>query len=301
MLALAARWQGHALRQLLPAACQAAQLQQERGMKLFEIFSKEERAKRKAKLKEEMQRGYFDDFRDFRDSKGKVFAAPQRLAPASHAPAFPRMQVLLSNGSPSTFPPAATAAAAAAGSGGSEGSSSGGGGELQPAAASLVCLAFRAGAQPMLEAWAGGFSSRFQGRRGVALYELAIVEGVVMSMWPFKQLLLRNSSKAAAKYALPCRVLTHFGAMDGIRAGLHLTNLLTGYVFLVDAQGRLRWRASGSPSEQELQTLLRVTEELLREQGEPALPLQQAQQRAGQQQQAAVEGQSTPQQQAQPS
>lgn len=31
-----------------------------------------------------MQRGYFDDFRDFRDSKGKVFAAPQRLAPASH-------------------------------------------------------------------------------------------------------------------------------------------------------------------------------------------------------------------------
>lgn len=35
------------------------------------------------------------------------------------------------------------------------------------------------------------------------------------------------------------------------------------YVFLVDAQGRLRWRGSGSPSEHELQTLLRCTEELL--------------------------------------
>lgn len=34
-------------------------------------------------VQEEMQRGYFDDFRDFRDSKGKVFAAPERLVPAA--------------------------------------------------------------------------------------------------------------------------------------------------------------------------------------------------------------------------
>ncbi len=37
MLALAGRQQASGLRQLLPAACQAAQLQQERGMKLFEV------------------------------------------------------------------------------------------------------------------------------------------------------------------------------------------------------------------------------------------------------------------------
>lgn len=33
-------------------------------------------------LQEEMQRGYFDDFRDFRDSKGKVFLAPEKLIAA---------------------------------------------------------------------------------------------------------------------------------------------------------------------------------------------------------------------------
>lgn len=48
-------------------------------------------------------------------------------------------------------------------------------------------------------------------------------------MWPFKQLLLRNGAKSAGKYALPCRVLTHFGAIDRVRTGLHLTNLLTGW------------------------------------------------------------------------
>ncbi len=35
-------------------------------------------------LQEEMQRGYFDDFRDFRDSKGKVFFGPEKLIPAAH-------------------------------------------------------------------------------------------------------------------------------------------------------------------------------------------------------------------------
>lgn len=248
-------------------------------MKLFEIFSKEQRAKRKAQLKEEMQRGYFDDFRDFRDSKGKVFRAPERLVPASHAPAFPRMQVVQSDGSPATFPPPdassssnsdsqeAAGAAAAAAEAPSSSSSSGDGGEagggLQPCAASLVCLAFRAGAQPMLEAWASPFSEHFQGRSGVALYELAIVEGMVLRMWPFKQLLLRSGAGAAAKYALPCRHLHHFGDMQALRQALQLTNLLTGYVFLVDSRGRLRWRGSGNPSAQELQTLLRCTEELL--------------------------------------
>ncbi len=57
------------------------------------------------------------------------------------------------------------------------------------------------------------------------------------------------------------------------------------YVFLLDARGRLRWRASGSPSEQELQTLGRVTEQLLREQGEQAPQLQQMEHQAAQQQQ----------------
>jgi hypothetical protein len=54
---------------------------------LPQIFSKEEREKRRAALKEEMQRGYFDDFRDFRDKKGKVFVAPEKLIGANHVSA----------------------------------------------------------------------------------------------------------------------------------------------------------------------------------------------------------------------
>lgn len=31
-----------------------------------------------------MQRGYFDDYKDFRDSKGKVFPSLEKLVPAAH-------------------------------------------------------------------------------------------------------------------------------------------------------------------------------------------------------------------------
>ncbi|PRW59488.1 Mitochondria isoform 1 [Chlorella sorokiniana] len=230
-----------------------------------------------------MQRGYFDDFRDFRDSKGKVFLAPEKLAPAAHAPAFPRLEVVLSDGRPAVFPPAAASSSSDPSSSSSSSSSSAAAAEPPPAA-SLVCVAFREGAQPMLEAWAGPFAQQFQGRSGVALYELAIVEGVVMRMWPFKQLLLRGNAASAGKYALPVRHLHHFGDMQGLREALHLTNLLTGYVFLVDAQGRLRWRGSGNPSDSEMATLLRCTEQLLQEAGDAA----QQQRQPGQQAAAAA-------------
>ena len=84
-----------------------------------------------------------------------------------------------------------------------------------------------------------------------------------MRLPPFRSLLLRGGAASEGKYAMPCAHLTHFGDVAPLRAALHLTNLLTGYVFLVDAQGRQRWRASGNPSPAELDTLLRVTDQLL--------------------------------------
>lgn len=71
------------------------------------------------------------------------------------------------------------------------------------------------------------------------------------------------------------------------------------YVFLLDARGRLRWRASGSPSEQELQTLSRVTEQLLREQGERPPQVQQTEHQAAQQQQPPSRGGQLPQEEQQ--
>ena len=164
-----------------------------------------------------MQRGYFDDFRDFRDTGGKVWQAPDRLAPAAQAPPFPELHALRPDGSVATFPPVRGAAAAAAG-----------GASIEAARASLVIVAFRAGAQQMVEAWAAPFADHFRGRPGVALLELGLIESTLMSLWPFKALLLRGGAASEARYALPSTQLFHFGNTDDLRKALHMTNRLTG-------------------------------------------------------------------------
>lgn len=48
-----------------------------------------------------------------------------------------------------------------------------------------------------------------------------------------------------------------------IRETLQLTNSIVGYVFLLDREGRVRWRAHASPSKQEISALFSCTNHLL--------------------------------------
>lgn len=46
-----------------------------------------------------------------------------------------------------------------------------------------------------------------------------------------------------------------FGDAYEFRKVLGVPNLLSGYVFLLDRKGRVRWRASGMATEQELDSM----------------------------------------------
>lgn len=80
----------------------------------------------------------------------------------------------------------------------------------------------------MIEAWAGEFASRFASAPRAALVELAVVEGMVMRLPPFRSMLLREGSKAAERNGMPVRYLYHFGDSAEVRAALQMTNRLTG-------------------------------------------------------------------------
>jgi len=153
-----------------------------------------------------MQRGYFDDFKDFRENNGKVFFAPDRLIPASVSQPFPSITPASAEGGSTPFPPT---------------------GPTAPAV-SLVCIAFRAGAQEMIESWAAPYSQAFQSNPSAALYELSLVESVVMRLWPFRAMLISGGGKSQAKYAMPCHYLYHFQDPEPVRLALRMTNRLTG-------------------------------------------------------------------------
>lgn len=226
------------------------------SMRLFEIFSEEKRKQRLDKLKDEMQRGYFDDFKELRDTQGKMFQSSAQVTPPSHAPPFPPVSATAPDGSISPVIPLTAA-----------------GGQVEAVdQVTLVCIGLRAGCQPMIEKWAAPFT-HFQhlspppsSSPSLSVVELSIVDSKVMSIWPFKFLLLRESKRAKRpEYAIQPRMLTFFGDGDEIRHRLGLANKLTAYVFLVDSKGRIRWQACGFPTQEETDRLQLFTQQIASE------------------------------------
>ena len=68
----------------------------------------------------------------------------------------------------------------------------------------------------------------------------------VMRMWPFRSLIVRSGASQEAKSTVmqPCQAF-YFGDTEHIMQAARMSNRLTGYVFLLDASGRMRWQASG--------------------------------------------------------
>jgi ATPase complex subunit ATP10 len=136
----------------------------------------------------------------------------------------------------------------------------------------------------MIEAWAEPFSraaaqqneqnqdqqSQQQqptsSNKNVALVELALIESVVMGVWPFRNILMKNGGASQGKYTINATYLYQFVRdTDSIRNALQMTNRLTGYVYLVDSLGRVRWRGSGNPSDKEIDMMLQCSSQLVKE------------------------------------
>jgi len=218
---------------------------QTRGIKLVDIFDRKKAKERLAKIKEEADRGYWDDFKELRDSKGKLFSSPDRLIAAQAAPLVPDSQILLPDGTPTNLQT-----------------------EVASHAATLLCVAFRSGAEEMLASWSEPYGKQ-QDPSTSQLIELSIVESVVMTWWPFKDMILRGKSSEAEGGSMSPRYLFHFGDSKAYVQGLNLSNKLTGYVFLVDNAGRVRWRGSGSASAEERTAFLKCSQQLA---AQPAVP-----------------------------
>jgi len=216
-----------------------------RGLNIFTVFNKEVREKEKERLRDELNRGYFDDFRDIKKSGGKIAQASTSLTPVAASPRFPPLEVHVPKGGPALTLP------------------------IENSNATLICMAFRASAQPMVVSWSSPFAQNFSVSPSINVFEVSVIESSVLSLWPIKRLLLRimrGSQKEGN--ALERKVVYAFGDTYDFRKLLGVPNLLSGYVFLLDRKGRVRWRASGMATEEELESMASCTTRLL--QGEPS-------------------------------
>ncbi|KAK9787120.1 hypothetical protein WJX73_008776 [Symbiochloris irregularis] len=240
-----ARWLAEGAGALAICRGNAHLCEQQRSIKLFEIFSKEKTEARKAKLREDLQRGYFDDFKELRETEGRVFPPDSHSLLARDAVSLPELPVVLPDGSKTTFPS-----------------------QLQGFAGGMLCVAFREGADSMLQPWGEAFAAEFAGSESLRWFQLSLIESAVMRMWPFSSLITKAprkytwSTEDAPPAALQPEYLFHFGEAQELKKALNMKNQLTGYTYLLDAQGRVRWRASGAPQAGELEVLRQVARQL---------------------------------------
>ncbi|KAL1161268.1 hypothetical protein V6Z11_A07G122100 [Gossypium hirsutum] len=124
------------------------------------------------------------------------------------------------------------------------------------------------GGKAMVDSWSKPFYDTFSESKSVQLYEVSFIDSWLLCLNPIKQLLLRFMRKSSdgAKDALQRHIVYSFGDHYYFRKELKILNLLTGYIFLLDKFGRIRWQGFGLAKQEELSSLIYCTKVLLEEQ-----------------------------------
>ncbi|XP_010557382.1 PREDICTED: uncharacterized protein LOC104826399 isoform X2 [Tarenaya hassleriana] len=204
-----------------------------------------------------MNRGYFADMKEFKDHGGKIAAANKILIPAVAAMKFPALAATLSNGEILKLPIMSNSDEVK-----TEGSAS------AVPKVSLVCLSFRANSQDMINSWSNPFLESFSNSKDARLYEVSFVDKWLLCLSPVKYLLLRvmRKSNSSRDTVLQRQIAYSFGDHYYFRKSLRILNLLTGYIFLLDKCGRIRWQGFGRATPEEISSLLSCTSLLLEDQ-----------------------------------
>jgi hypothetical protein len=147
------------------------------------------------------------------------------------------------------------------------------------ARATLVTLAFAAVGQKQVEPWLAAFGAAHAPRRlfaapaaaAAAAATPAALNLVYLDGWLFARPWLRGFFLSSVRGGVPPPAASLTGvvfcaseqATDHAVHALGLRNRALGHVFLVDADGRIRWRAAGDAAPGEVEALLAATRELL--------------------------------------
>ncbi|KAL2341112.1 hypothetical protein Fmac_009052 [Flemingia macrophylla] len=232
-----------------------ARLTPKRFLDLHQFVNKEAVDKERARLADEMNRGYFADMAEFKKHGGKIAAANKVMIPAMVATKFPDFEVCFSDGKTMKLPIRVSDGAV-------------GSNNLSVPKASLVCLSFRASSQEMINSWSIPFVEAFRKSKDTHLYQVSFIDSWLLCRLPIKRYLLWTMKKPnhhENNDTLHKQMVYSFGDHYYLRKELKILNLLTGYIFLLDNFGRVRWQGFGLATKDELSSLLSCTSLLLDE------------------------------------
>lgn len=125
----------------------------------------------------------------------------------------------------------------------------------------LVAISFRDYGYQLLKSWIGPFEEAMKGKDRVEVIQLNLSEGW-FNKWVLG-VLIHSSMKRNTPVECHDRTLLYFGSnLLDFRDCLRMHNVMTGYVFLLDGLGRVRYAGSGEASEEEMKQLIQFAREL---------------------------------------
>ncbi|KAI9219231.1 ATP10 protein-domain-containing protein [Blastocladiella britannica] len=205
---------------------------------LYNFFSKERRLERRPSLQKEFHESYWKDLHEINKTKGKLYTASSVLAKPAHATAFPALMV-----HPLHRPDDKINIL-----------------DRLAGNVSLVTIATSTYGDNHTKSFEMPFRSAFP--------DLPVAQ-ISMADTPAKSWVLRVNMRYTAakvpKAVHPWYFVSMFEDVDPPLKHLAITNRYIGWVYLVDAKGRVRWRAHGIAEAAELEALGRCTQELLNE------------------------------------
>eukprot|EP00040_Diaphanoeca_grandis_P023468 m.127619 g.127619 ORF g.127619 m.127619 type:complete len:276 (+) comp29288_c0_seq2:345-1172(+) len=194
------------------------------------------RSKRKT-ITKNFRKGFWGDVKEIDQTQGKTSIAPETLTKADEAELFPTMKCTAMSGRPLVLP------------------------KNWHGKVTLVTVGFRDYARPMLDTYRNHFLQTFPEDPMCQVYEVWIVERLVFR---FMAKMFETNLKKITPVEYQDQTVYYSGSdAETLKQDLEVSNPVTGYVFLVDKRGRIRWQAHGPPTPEELITLTRGTSELL--------------------------------------
>jgi hypothetical protein len=126
----------------------------------------------------------------------------------------------------------------------------------------LIAIAFERGAQGMIESWFEPFWQDFGDTPQVRFYEIPMIGS---SYWKLMSGWIDSGMRSGIPPAKHPFVVTYYGDLFPYRRDLGMDDPALAYLFLLDAEGRIRWRAKGYAGEEDLAGMREQAGRLLEE------------------------------------
>ncbi|KAJ2077963.1 Mitochondrial ATPase complex subunit atp10 [Coemansia sp. RSA 988] len=227
---------GDAVGQTEPAVRRERQpLKQQMEQKMRDVLSPEKNLETRAKIIHDIGHSYFQDIVDLRNNGDKLFEAPSQLIKSGRARYLPNLEGKTLTGVSTDVV------------------------DLCRNKTTLLSVEFTKFAEKHTQSFVGVFEKAFADAKNVQLVQANIEENWAKAM--VLKLCLPYLRRSMPKHR-HANYLVHYGDVEPLRKALGIANPLIGYVFLIDADTRVRWYANGVAVKSEAETMVRLTRSL---------------------------------------